>query len=184
MPAAAPRPELEAMLGAGRAGELRAELHARARAFADRIANQGFHTASAGASLSEEVEQAWGAEDATVLLVVWPEVVRLGQGHAAGALEDLAFGADVVVGPVIDGGLYLLGLRQPFPNLLRSLDESLESDDPGPLGLAAASAMGLEIGLLRVERGLHSASDVEAALADPLTPEDIRRILSGADRDL
>ncbi len=43
--------------------------------------------------------------------------------------------------------------------------------------------MGLEIGLLRVERGLGSASDVEAALADPLTSEEVRRTLSGAPSD-
>jgi hypothetical protein len=32
-----------------------------------------------------------------------------------------------------------------------------------------------------VERALGTAADVEAALADPLTPESIRRILSGPD---
>lgn len=86
----------------------------------------------------------------------------------------------MVFGPVVDGGLYLLGLRKPAPDLLERLDVALANGDPGALGLAAASELGLEIGLLRVERALRTASDLEAALADPGTPENVRRILSEA----
>ncbi len=45
------------------------------------------------------------------------------------------------------------------------------------MGLAAAREAGLEIGLLRTERALHRPADVRAALADPLLPEDLGRVL-------
>jgi hypothetical protein len=47
------------------------------------------------------------------------------------------------------------------------------------IGLAAARDAGLELGFLRAERALHRPADVRAALADPLLPEDMARILGG-----
>jgi glycosyltransferase A (GT-A) superfamily protein (DUF2064 family) len=174
------RPELEPLLGPRLASELQAELREQARALAGRVAQGAFHTAQSGARLSDAVGRVYAEGEGVPLLVVWPELVRLDDRHAAGALEDLQSGADVVFGPVVDGGLYLLGLRKPAPDLLERLDVALANGDPGALGLAAASELGLEIGLLRVERALRTASDLEAALADPGTPENVRRILSEA----
>jgi hypothetical protein len=48
------------------------------------------------------------------------------------------------------------------------------------IGLAAARDAGLEVGILRAERALHRSADVRAALADPLLPSGLRRILSDA----
>ena len=45
---------------------------------------------------------------------------------------------------------------------------------------AAAREASLEIGLLRGERALHRPADVRAALADPMLPGDIERILRRA----
>ena len=45
------------------------------------------------------------------------------------------------------------------------------------LGVAAARDAGLDVGILRAERALHRPPDVRAALADPLLPDDIGRIL-------
>lgn len=180
METARERQELEALLGPRRASELQAELHEQAMTFARRVAPDAFHTAQPGARLSEAVGRVYEASGELRLVVVWPELIRLGDRHAAGALEDLQSGADVVFGPVVDGGLYLLGLRQPAPDLLERLDVALRDGDPGTLALAAASELGLEIGLLQVERALRTASDVEAALSDPSTPGNVRRILSEA----
>jgi hypothetical protein len=47
------------------------------------------------------------------------------------------------------------------------------------VGIAAARDAGLEIGILRAERALHRPPDVRAALADPLLPEHIVKILRG-----
>jgi hypothetical protein len=45
------------------------------------------------------------------------------------------------------------------------------------MGIAAARDAGLEIGILRGERALHHPADVRAALADPLLPEGLAKIL-------
>jgi hypothetical protein len=50
------------------------------------------------------------------------------------------------------------------------------------IGLAAARDAGLEVGLLRAERALHRPADVRAALADPLLPAEVARVLGRADR--
>ncbi len=115
------QPGLEALLGPGPASGLRLSLRDSAAAFAGRVAGGAFHTARPGTELSAAVSRVY--EEVTPsepLLVVWPVLVRLGDQHAAAALEDLQSGADVVFGPVIDGGLYLLGLRHSLPDLLEA----------------------------------------------------------------
>jgi len=114
------------------------------------------------------------------LLIVWPDLPKLRPDHAAGALDDLSSGCDAVMGPVIDGGLYLLGIARPLPKLFALPEQAWRSPDVMMLGLAAARDASLEIGLLRGERALHRPADVRAALADPMLPGDIGRILRRA----
>jgi uncharacterized protein len=114
------------------------------------------------------------------LLIVWPDLPRLRPEHAAGALDDLGAGCDAVLGPVIGGGLYLLAIARPLPKLFALPEQAWRSPDVMMLGLAAARDAGLEIGILRGERALHHPSDVRAALADPLMPGDLARILNRA----
>ena len=78
---------------------------------------------------------------------------------------------------MIDGGLYLLGLRRPLGELIDLPDDVWLGRDATPAALAAASESGLEVGLLRAERALRGLADVRAALADPLTPEPIAALL-------
>ena len=111
------------------------------------------------------------------LLVVWPVLARLRPEHAAGALGDLSDGAALVVGPVIDGGVYLLGLSRPLEELVDMPDDAWSAPDAMSGALAAAAEGGLEVGILRAERALRRSSDVRAALADPLTPDGIASIL-------
>jgi uncharacterized protein len=111
------------------------------------------------------------------LLIVWPDLPRLRPDHAAAALDDLSSGCDAVLGPVIDGGLYMLGIARPLPKLFALPEQAWRSPDVMMLGLAAARDAALEIGILRGERALHRPADVRAALADPLLPGDIERIL-------
>lgn len=111
------------------------------------------------------------------LLIVWPDLPRLRPLHAAGALDDLGNGADLVLGPVIDGGFYLVGISRPLPGLF-SLPESVwRGGDAVMVGLTAAKDAGLEIGILRAERALARPADVRAALADPLTDPGLARTL-------
>jgi glycosyltransferase A (GT-A) superfamily protein (DUF2064 family) len=111
------------------------------------------------------------------LLAVWPDIPRLRPLHAAGALDDLRAGCDVVFGPAMDGGLYLLALARPLPRLFSLPERVWRSPDVMTFGLAAARDAGLEIGILRAERALHRPGDVRAALADPLLPPKLGQIL-------
>jgi glycosyltransferase A (GT-A) superfamily protein (DUF2064 family) len=111
------------------------------------------------------------------LLVVWPDLPRLRAEHARAALEDLRAGCDVVLGPAINGGLYLIGLGRPLPELFALPEHAWRSPDVMAIGVAATRDAGLEIGMLRAERALLRPPDVRAALADPLLPEGIGRIL-------
>jgi glycosyltransferase A (GT-A) superfamily protein (DUF2064 family) len=110
------------------------------------------------------------------LLIVWPDLPRLRVAHATGALDDLAAGCDVVLGPVIDGGLYLVGLARPLPELFALPERTWRNDVMG-VALTAIRDVGFEVGILRAERALHRPGDVRAALADPLLPAEMAAIL-------
>jgi glycosyltransferase A (GT-A) superfamily protein (DUF2064 family) len=110
------------------------------------------------------------------LLIVWPDLPRFRATHATGALEDLRSGADVVLGPAIDGGLYLVGIARPLPELFALPEQAWRGDAMAVAG-AAIRDVGFEVGILRAERALHRPADVRAALADPLLPDDVAAIL-------
>jgi uncharacterized protein len=111
------------------------------------------------------------------LLIVWPDLPRLRGEHASGALSDLGAGCDVVLGPAIEGGLYLIGISRPVPKLFALPEQTWRSPDAMTIGLAAIRDAQLEVGILRVERALHRPADVRAALADPLLPDWLRKVL-------
>jgi len=112
------------------------------------------------------------------VLVVWPDLPRFGAAIAKAAKLDLATGVDLVLGPVFDGGYYLVGLARPLPALFSLPDRMWRGpDSPGQL-LAASRRSGLEVGLLGAERALHRPADARAALADPLLPEPVARALA------
>ena len=172
----APSGELDALLGPERGAELLGLLAAQTERWAREVAPGAVHRAGDGEPLSEAVGRAFTV-DQGALLVVWPLLPQLRPEHASGALDDLGSGADVVLGPIIDGGLYLLGLRRPVPELLAFPEERWQDPDVMTLGFAAARDADLEVGILRAERALRSAADARAALADPLLPSRIRSIL-------
>jgi glycosyltransferase A (GT-A) superfamily protein (DUF2064 family) len=113
------------------------------------------------------------------LLIAWPDLPRLRREHAAAALDDLAAGCDVVLGPVIDGGFYMIAIARPLPKLFALSEQTWRSPDAMTVAIAAARDAGLEIGLLRAERALHRPADVRAALADPTLPERVAKVLRG-----
>jgi len=168
---------LEQLLGPEGAAELRGALFAHAEAWARKVAPDGFQVADGGGPLSDEISRIYATHEGP-LLVVWPWLARFRPEDAVGALDDLAAGCDLVLGPLIDGGLYLLGLAGPLPVLLTISEERWQDPDVMATGFATASDAGLEVGVLRAERALRSAADVRAALADPLLPEEISRILA------
>jgi glycosyltransferase A (GT-A) superfamily protein (DUF2064 family) len=170
------RPELAAALGADRAVALERTLINRARRWATDLAAGHVHVTG---ELSGAVDRAWADAGDASLFIAWPQLWRWRPEHAAAALEDIADGCDVSVGPVFDGGFYLLALRRPAPSLLDLPDEAWGSPDAMGVMLAAIHEAHLEAGLLRAERGLHRPADVRAALADPLLDAELRSILEG-----
>jgi glycosyltransferase A (GT-A) superfamily protein (DUF2064 family) len=104
-------------------------------------------------------------------LPVWPAEL------AEAALSDLDAGCALAIGPVFDGGLYLLALGGPVPGL-----DELSEDELGGRhvmnGLIELTVRDeLEVGLLRTQRGLRTEADVLAVLADPLTDGELRGLL-------
>jgi len=198
------RRALEPLLGADRCAALQAALIAQTWAWAHAVAPDGVHLAYEPPDASAEVRPLVGDEAALFpqngegiaarladaaarvfmhhegpLLIAWPDLPRLRPEHARAALGDLEAGCDLVLGPAIDGGFYLIGLGRPLPKLFALPEEAWRSPDAMTIGLAAARDAGLEIGFLRAERALHRPADVRAALADPLLPQDMVQILGG-----
>src|SRR5947209_1629683 len=133
--------------------------------------------ATSAVGLFDEVERAFDAR-ADRLLVIWPRILRLRPEHGLAALGDLESGCDVVLGPVIDGGLYMLGLARPLSTLAALPAEAWLTADAMELATAAARDHQFTIGVLRAERGLATPADVRAALADPLLPARVAAALS------
>lgn len=203
--AGAVRPELVELLGSDRCAALERALIVRAARWAADVAPGRVHVAyeSAGAAdalrelagkgarlfpargasvperLTGAVARAWYEAGDGPLLVAWPDLPRWRAEHAGSALEDLADGCGVSVGPVFDGGFYLLALARPVPSLFELPADAWSSPDAMGLALAAVHHAGLVVGLLRAERGLRRAADVRAALADPLLDPELRSILEG-----
>ncbi|HEY5430245.1 MAG TPA: hypothetical protein VIK04_14105, partial [Solirubrobacteraceae bacterium] len=155
---------------------LERELIDRAQRWAADLAPGRVHTTP---TFPDGAAAAWAVAGGGPLFVVWPQLAHWRPEHAGGALDDLANGCGVSVGPVFDGGFYLLALRRPAPSLLALPAEVWGSLDAMSMMLTAAHEAGLEAGLLRAERGLHRPADVRAQLADPLLDSELRSILRG-----
>lgn len=119
------------------------------------------------------------AEHSGPLLIVGTDIPRLSERHAATALADLEDGIDVVLGPTLDGGCYLLGLARPLPELFALPADVWDRPEALALSTAATREAGLTVGLLGLERGLETPADARAARADPLMPAEIRALLGG-----
>jgi len=159
--------------------ELQAVLESSAEAWAREVAPGAVERVGAGESLADALAQGFAGHGGPAL-VAWPWLAEFRRELAVAALGDFEAGCDVVLGPVIDGGLYLLGLARPLPELLSVAEDRWQDPDVMTIAFAAAQESGLEVGLLRAERALRSAPDIKAALADPLLPRQIRCILAPA----
>jgi glycosyltransferase A (GT-A) superfamily protein (DUF2064 family) len=196
------RRALEPLLGADRCAALQSALIADTSRWAHAVADGGVFIAHEPPDAGAEVRRLVGGDaslfpqngdgiagrlaDAAArvflhhdgpLLIVWPDLPRLRSDHARAALGDLQAGCDVVLGPVIDGGFYLIGINRSLPKLFALPERAWRSPDAMTIGLAAARDAGLEIGLLRAERALHRPADIRAALADPLLPAELEQLL-------
>jgi glycosyltransferase A (GT-A) superfamily protein (DUF2064 family) len=195
------RRALEPLLGREGCLELQAALIAHTAAWARKVGAGAPHVAHEPPDAGAELRRLVGADavmfpqngegiagrlaDASArvlarsggpLLIVWPDLPRFRTTHASGALDDLRSGCDVVLGPAVDGGLYLIGIARPLPELF-ALPERAWRNDAMAVALTAIRDVGFEVGILRAERALHRPADVRAALADPLLPAEVGAIL-------
>jgi hypothetical protein len=181
-----PRPgdELRDPLGQSRTEALMELQSARARAWAMTSFPAGTVQPRSG-GLADVISDPGliGADD--VFVVVTPELATWSADLGRAALDDLRAGCALSVGPIFDGGLYLLAATGAGLRLLgagaRGDAAADRVDLSGPAVLATllglAERAGIEVGLLRTERGLRSADDVRALLVDPLCDEELRGLL-------
>jgi hypothetical protein len=111
-------------------------------------------------------------------LVVWPELPVWLPETGAAALDDLAAGCTVSIGPVFDGALYLLALAEPTPELVALGERPWHGLPAMTRVFGVIEDRELEVGLLRAERGLRRPGDVRALRADPMTDAELREMLS------
>jgi glycosyltransferase A (GT-A) superfamily protein (DUF2064 family) len=114
------------------------------------------------------------------VLVAGTDVPRLGAHHAAAAIADLECGAAASFGPAMDGGWYLAALPEPRAELFDLAAEVWDGPVVMARTLEVTQRLGLEVGLLRMERRLATPGDADAFVADPLTPRDVIDALSWA----
>jgi glycosyltransferase A (GT-A) superfamily protein (DUF2064 family) len=191
MPRWAASEGLAELLGPERAHRLDELLRTRAKEAVSAIRATGALGAGAGhtvapatatgvpESLGALLSSVWtGDRGAGPLLVLWPDLPRWRPAHLDAALSDLADGCDLSLGPLFDGGFYLLALARPLPGLLDLPAESWRRPDAMAVTLGVAAKGDIAAGLLRAERALRTPADVAAALADPLLDRDLRNLLS------
>lgn len=159
------------MLGdESRAGAIEALLERRALEWARVVAGDGT-VVEAATDLTAAV-----APDGPTL-VIWPELPVWLPETGAAALDDLAAGCAVSIGPVFDGALYLLALAEPIPELLALGERPWHGVQAMARVFGVVEERQLEVGLLRAERGLRRPDDVRALRVDPLTDAELQEML-------
>lgn len=111
-----------------------------------------------GTRLGDAFARAFARGTARVVIVGsdLPALTRADVRAAFTALDE----ADVVLGPAHDGGYYLIGLREPRPELFRDVSWSTPAVLAETLDRAAAA--GLSVAQLRPLRDLDTPDDVRA----------------------
>lgn len=112
------------------------------------------------------------------LLVVGTDAPTLTPDLLDQARSALDRSADIVLGPALDGGYYLIGIIRPQP-VLFGIDPALWGGDQVLAAtLTAARREGLTVRLLPRLRDLDTLDDAAALKADPLLPPGIARLLT------
>jgi hypothetical protein len=156
---------------ASRVGSIEALLQRRALEWARALAGDNDAVVEAATDLKAAV----AADGPTV--VVWPELPLWQPDAGAAALDDLAAGCAVSIGPVFDGALYLLAFTEPIPEVVALGEQLWQGVQALNHVFGVVEGQQLEVGLLRAERGLRRPGDVRALRADPLTDAELRGLL-------
>lgn len=112
------------------------------------------------------------------LVVIGTDAPTLTPELLASAFSSLDRGADVVLGPALDGGYYLIGLHRPHPAVF-GIDPALWSGDRVlDTTLDAATREGLSVHLLPALRDLDTPEDATVLLTDPALPASVAALLT------
>lgn len=140
------------------------------------VAQEGSHL---GSRMSAAVAHAAATRPGPVVLI-GTDVPSLTSGLIVAAVRLLEAGHDVVFGPALDGGYYLIALSHPA----REVFEIDPASWGGPCVLersvAAARAAGLTVAFLPKLRDLDIPADARALAAEGALPPAIHAILSSA----
>jgi rSAM/selenodomain-associated transferase 1 len=107
------------------------------------------------------------------VLVIGTDLPTL-PGSVFGETVKLLASHDVVLGPALDGGYYLIGLRKPSPELFAGIPWS--TDRVLPLTQQKAAALGLRTTLLPVRRDIDTVDDLTAVIEEMGVTADTRTI--------
>jgi 2-phospho-L-lactate guanylyltransferase (CobY/MobA/RfbA family) len=166
--AAPAEPALRAWLGPDADDALRAALREHALDWA-RAAGDGAEPRQL--ATAAELPAAVAGHDGPVILVA-PDVPALSAVHLAAVRDDLADGVLLSSAATGDGTPFLVALSHPEPELLALVGASFNDV------LTTAARLGGTLGMVRAERRLSSVGDARALLADPITPPDLRALLT------
>jgi len=141
---------------------------------AELVPQRGWHL---GERLAGAVADVFAAHRGP-LVVVGTDIPLLEPRHLHDAFMDLAGGADVVLGPALDGGYYLAGMNQLEPSLFDITPELWGG--PGVLAATEArlEADGLRCHLLEELRDLDTPEDAVALAAEPSLPSALHPIFA------
>lgn len=136
-----------------------------------------------GADLGQRMTRAVAdvlEREAGPVLVIGADAPTLGPRLLSQAAAMLAEGCDVVFGPALDGGYYLVSLPRSLPQVF-AIDPVLWGG-PQVLGASVqrATLTGLRAGMLPVLRDLDTPEDAAALLDAGGLPEDIAALLAVA----
>jgi hypothetical protein len=168
--AAPAEPALRAWLGPKADDALRAALREHALHWA--------RTAGDGAEplqlvTAAELPDAVAGHEGPIVLVA-PDVPALSAVHLIAVRDDLADGVLLSSAATGDGTPFLIALSHPEPELLALVGASFNDV------LGTAARLGGTLGMLRAERRLSSVGDARALQVDPMTPPDLRALLTPA----
>ena len=113
------------------------------------------------------------------LVVVGTDMPVLTRAHAREAEAVLRGGADVVFGPALDGGYWMVALARPAPDVF---DLGGEWGGAAVLerSLERCAAAGLRVEMLGMQRDLDDAADARALADHPRLPAAVAEILAAA----
>lgn len=100
-----------------------------------------------GESLGQRLESAAETllDDKGSLILIGSDCVALGPEHFQLAQQKLDDGADVVLGPALDGGYYLIGMNKKRPSLFQNIEWSTDRVLTQTLQKIEALKLGVEL---------------------------------------